>query len=261
MPTGEPYPGTQSVLRAIALLKTFSDEQPELGLADLSRLVGLNKTTTYRLLTALESEGMVVRNADTETFRLGPEIIALGGRAMRANDLRLVSRAELERLAEAVGEAATLEVLADSEVLILEEISGSHLVSTNQAIGTRWPAHATSTGKLIVAHLPEAELDEFLRQPLARLTEHTITDPTQLRLELTRIREQGYAVADQEIEIGFIAIGAPVRNHEGQVVGAISINGPTARLTSDRIPDAIRRVKFAADHISGLLGCRPDGEL
>jgi DNA-binding IclR family transcriptional regulator len=254
MSASEPYPGTQAVLRAIALLKTFTDEQPELGLADLSKIVGLNKTTTYRLLTALESEGMVARNAETEAYRLGPAIIALGGRALRVNDLRLVSLSELERLAAAVGEAATLEVLTDRDVLILEEISGTHLVSTNQAIGTRWPAHTTSTGKAILAHLTKAELDEMLRQPIARLTDHTITDPARLRQELARIREQGYAVADQEIEIGFIAIGAPVRNHEGQVVGAISINGPTARLTADRIPEVTRQVKAAADRISGQLG-------
>ena len=257
MSTQEPYPGTQAVLRAIALLKAFTDQQPELGLAELARLVGLNKTTAYRLLTALESEGMIIRPAETEAYRLGPEIIAMGGRALRANDLRSVSRAELQQLAQNVGEAATLEILLDNEVLIVEEIPGGHLVSTNQAVGTRWPAHATSTGKVMLADLPPAALKAVLNQPLVQLTDHTITDPIGLQAELERVRQQGYSVADQEIEIGFMAVGAPLRNHDRAVVAAISVNGPTARLTPDRIAAVSRQVRAAADRISAKLGFRP----
>jgi DNA-binding IclR family transcriptional regulator len=257
MSTHEPYPGTQAVLRAITLLKVFTDEQPELGLADLARLVGLNKTTAYRLLTALESEGMVARNPDTDAYRLGPEAIVLGGRAVRANDLRAVAERELQALARQVGEAATLEVLVDGEVLILNEIPVDRLVSANQSIGTRWPAHATSTGKVLLAHLPSADLETLLKTTLTRLTDRTIIDPEILQQELDCVRRQGYAVANQELEVGFIAIGAPVRDHNGQVVAAISVNGPSARLTPDRTPQVVEQVKTAAAQISEQLGFRP----
>jgi DNA-binding IclR family transcriptional regulator len=244
-------------MRAIALLKTFSDEQPELGLAELARLVELNKTTTYRLLTALESEGLVTRNPATDAYRLGPEIITLGGRALRANNVTGVSQTELEALAAQVGETSTLETLVDNEVLILIEVPGGHLVSTNQAVGTRWPAHATSTGKVLLAHLPPDSLENRLKKPLIRLTSKTITDPATLRKELATVRRQGYAIADQEIEVGFMAIGAPIYDHKGEAVAAVSVNGPTARLTPDRIPEVAALVQAVAGRISSQLGFEP----
>src|SRR6185503_19675793 len=99
MPIHEPYPGTQAVLRAVALLKAFTDSQPELGLTALARTAELNKTTAFRMLTALESAGLVVKDHETDSYRLGPEAIALGGRALRSNPLYLASRPELEALA------------------------------------------------------------------------------------------------------------------------------------------------------------------
>src|SRR3970282_1195809 len=149
------YPGAQAVARAIAVLKAFTDSNPQLTLAEITRATRLNRATAYRLLAALEKEGWVARNKESEACRLGPEAITLGARALRANDLRSVSRAELEALAQAAGETATLEVLADGEVLILDEVHGHHLVGSTPSIGTRWPAHATSTGKVLLAHLPE----------------------------------------------------------------------------------------------------------
>ncbi|MGH2524927.1 MAG: IclR family transcriptional regulator [Anaerolineales bacterium] len=257
MGISEPYPGTQAVLRAVALLKAFTDSQPELGLTELARTAGLNKTTTYRLLTALESEGMVARSSTTEAYRLGPEAIALGGRALRSNDLRTASHAELEALAEAVRETATLEVLADEgQVLILDEALGPFVVGNTQSIGTRWPAHATSTGKVLLAYLPKIKQEAALRGGLPRLTGKTIGSITALRRELARVREQGYATAVGELEAGFVAVSAPVFNHEGEVVAAISVGGPNARLTESRLPEIAGLVKQAATRISQRLGYR-----
>jgi IclR family acetate operon transcriptional repressor len=258
MPAHEPYPGTQAALRAISLLKAFTDQQPERSLAELAGAVGLNKTTAYRLLTALESEGLVTRNAETDAYRLGAEMIVLGGRALRANDLRGVSHAELEALAHQIGEAASLEILVGNEVLILDEVPATYLVSPNQSIGTRWPVHATSTGKALVAALPEAERQSILRPPLAQLTARTITAPEQLHRELDQIQAQGYAVADQELEVGYIAIGAPICNYDNQAIAAISINAPTVRLTPDRVPEIAALVKAAAQRISTKLGFSAD---
>jgi DNA-binding IclR family transcriptional regulator len=257
MPTSEAYPGTQAVLRALALLKTFSDAQPELSLAELAQEIKLNKTTVYRLLTALESEGLVIRNSRTDTYRLGPEAIALGSRAIRANDLLRVSRPELEALAEQTREATTLEVLSEGQVLTLAEIPGSYLMGMAQDVGSHWPLHATSTGKVLLAHLPEAKLRAILPTPLVSLTPKTIILAEVLAEALAEIRRQGYAVANEELEVGFVAIGAPVRNHSGEVIAAVSIGGPTARLTSDKIPKVARLVKETGDRISIKLGFKP----
>lgn len=254
MPVNEPYPGTQAVLRAISLLKAFSDEQPQLGLAELTRMVGLNKTTTYRLLTALESQGLIVRSPANDTYRLGPEVIALGGRALRASDLRSVSRTELEGLARITGETATLEILMGPEVLVLDEVSGAHLVGATHYIGARWPAHATSTGKILLAFLPEAEQEAVLQQPLVPVTSQTLTAPEDLRRELAQIRQQNYAIAVEELEAGFSAIAAPVRNHDGQVMAALSLNAPSARFTSERLQEIAPLLVEAAARVSAKLG-------
>ncbi len=245
----EPYPGTQAVLRAISLLKAFTDMQPELSLAELARCARLNKTTAYRLMKALESEGMVIRVSATDRYRLGPLLIALGGRAGRSNDLHFAGHPELEALARATGETATLEVLATvpgeppDEVLILIEVLGSHLLGISQYVGTRWPAAKTSTGKVMLASLPPEE------------SMH-IDLPGDLRRQLPRIREQGYAIADGDLEADYLAIGAPVRNHEGQVAAAISIGGPSNRLVPRR-EALIQQVIDAANRISQRLGYIP----
>jgi len=173
-------------------------------------------------------------------------------------DLRALSRPELETLAHQTGETATLEVLAGDQVLILDEVVSRRPLGSAQAIGTRWPAHATSTGKALLAELSEAERRAILRRPLARLTDKTITTLSALRNEFSRIHERGYATAIEELEAGFVAIGAPVRNHEGCVVAAISVGGPSIRLTEDRVPEIAECVKQAAQRISEKLGYRSD---
>jgi len=252
-----PYAGTQSVLRAVSLLKLFDDVRPEWRLTELAQEAGLNKTTTYRLLTALSSEGMVARNPQSDAYRLGPEIIVLGGRALRANDLRSASRPELKRLAAAAGESASLEILTGHETLILDEIAGEYVVSGGQAIGTRWPAHTTSTGKALLATLSEDELEAAVPSPIPPLTPKTITSREALRQELAQIREQGYAIADEELELGLVAVGAPIWDFDGAAVGAICLSGPSIRFTPDRLREIGEWVRESARRISIQLGYSP----
>jgi DNA-binding IclR family transcriptional regulator len=256
MTSTDSYPGAQTVQRAVSLLKTFTDARPELGLADLARAVSLNKTTTHRLLAALEREGLIARNPTNEAYRLGPELIVLGWRALRANDLRNVSRPELQMLAHETGETVTLEVLADSASLILDEVLSRHMIGGTPSIGTRWPAHATSTGKAMLAFLLDAERETHLQSRLAKMTENTISSRETLKRELAQVRERGYAIANEELEIGFVVVGAPVFNHEGQVVAAISVGGPSARMTGERLPEIAAKVKESAGRISQKLGFR-----
>lgn len=252
-----PYPGTQAVLRAVHLLKAFAPPTPERRLRDLSRELGLHKTTTYRLLSALESEGMVERVPAGEGYRLGPELLVLGARARGSQDLREASRDDMEGLAGSTTETVTLEVLAGSEVLVLGEATGNHRVGANPSVGERWPAHATSTGKVLLAHLPARERAILLGKPLARLTPKTITDPRVLERELGRIPSRGYAVSAEELEPGFVAVGAPVRGSEGEVVAALSVGGPRGRLGPERVVHLARLLTAAAARVSQRLGFRP----
>jgi DNA-binding IclR family transcriptional regulator len=255
--TQAPYPGTQAVLRAVALLKAFSDAHPELTLTELARAVGLNKTTAYRMLTALESEGMVLRNPQTNNYRLGPGTIELGGRALRANDMRAISREELAALANRTGETATLETLVGDQVLILDEASGHYRLGATHSIGTSWPVHATSTGKAIMAFLPERRRKALVKGPLAAVTPKTIIDRLQLEDELAAIREAGYAVAMDEIEMGYAALAAPVLNYDREPVASIGVGGPSSRMPAEVFEKLAPLVVEAAARISERLGYRP----
>jgi DNA-binding IclR family transcriptional regulator len=257
------YPGTQTVGRAVALLKAFSDSQPEMGLSELARAVGLNKTTAYRLLAALEHEGLVAQAAPGGAYRVGPEIFALGARALRATDLRAAGRPELEALARETGETADLEVLVGGDVLVVEEVHGRFVIGPAFSVGRRWPAHATSTGKAILAFLPEEARQAALRggragRRLAAPTARTISSREALAAELERVRQSGYATAVGELEDDFAAVGAPVFNHEGRVAGAISLGGPHSRLTAGRLPALAALVMAAAARVSQRLGFQKD---
>jgi DNA-binding IclR family transcriptional regulator len=249
-----PYPGTQAVRRAVELLKAFPPDRPERGLAELAVAVGLNRTTAYRLLTALQSEGMIEREGGL--YRLGPEIMALGARVGGTGHLRAAARVEISALAEETGETVTIEVLVGREVLILDEAIGRHLVGTVPSLGTRWPAHATSTGKAILAHAPEEAVTEFLAEPLARLTPRTIVDPAAFRRELNRVKERAHAVTWEEVELGFVAVSVPVQSATGVAAAALSVGGPKARFGSERIAELAARLPHAAERISERLGHR-----
>ena len=254
----EPYSGTQAVRRAVSLLKLFSDGRPEWGLTELARAAALNKTTVYRLLTALASEGLVARSATSDAYRLGPEAIAIGARALRSNDLRTVSREFLADLARKSDETATVEVLVNGDVLIVDEVHSRKWLHASPSVGTRWPAHATSTGKVLLGYLTEAERKAVLRLPLSRPARRTITTQAGLRDELARARSQGYATAVGELEDGYSAIGAPVRDHEGRVVAAVSVGGPSVRLSLDRLKALLPLLLEATGGISRRLGCGND---
>ena len=250
----EAYPGTQAVQRAVGLLKAFTIDRPVQSLPDLAAGAGLNKTTTYRLLCALAHEGLVERLPDVGGYRLGPELLALGSRALGAAGLRAASRAELQALAFTTRETATLEVLVGRDVLILDEAVGDYVVGSMPSLGSRWPAHTTSTGKVLLAHLPAAALDDLLVAPLAATTTRTVTDPAALRRELGRVRDRGWALASEELEAGFLAVGAPVRGAGGEVVAAVSVGGPRSRLNQERVKEIIALLPSVTERISSRLG-------
>ncbi|MDQ3698446.1 MAG: IclR family transcriptional regulator [Gemmatimonadota bacterium] len=254
MTTATPPAGAQAIARAMTILRAFDDSHPQWGLSELARTTGLNKTTTYRLLSALEREGLIAQNPVTEVYRLGPESIALGARALRSNDLRATSRVHLESLAERTGETATLEVLAGKEMLILDEVQSRALIGTSPSVGTRWPAHATSTGKVLLADLPVNERRALLGARLAKLTSRTITSHRALNAELTRVRDRGFAVANEELDTGYVAVSAPVRGHDSHIVAALSVGGPSVRMTQARVAGIATLTRAAATKISRQLG-------
>jgi DNA-binding IclR family transcriptional regulator len=232
MHSAAPPQGAQAALRAVRLLKLFTPENPEMLLADISRRSGLNKTTAHRLLAALTSEAMIDRNPATGAYRLGPGLMALGVQALSSSNLRLRMRPVLRELASESGETATLEVPIDGSMLILDEVIGRHVIGAAGNVGTRWPMHATSTGKALIA-LAEDGLGR-LGKTLMPLTSQTIVRRSDLEKQLAEIRSRGFAESVDELEDGFSGVATVIRDGHGEVLGAVSICGPTQRMQSDR---------------------------
>ena len=249
----DPYPGTQAVWRAFSLLRSFTEDHPRWPLHELAKKHGFSKATAHRLLTALQQEGFLEKDA-SDTYGLGPSIMELAGRTLRTSSLHQASQQELRWLVDKIGETASLEVLVDHEVLILDEIPAERLMTGRPWIGTRWPAVATSTGRAILSLLPEDQRNSILRKPLKRYTPRTNTDPVRLAAELESAARHGFAVTEEELELGFTAVGAAVRGRGGEPIAALSIGGPSLRITADRIPQIGSHVRAAAARVSTRMG-------
>jgi len=252
----DPIPGTRAVERVLSLLKSFPDSKPKRSLTELAAEAGLNVSTAHRMLSVLEREGFVVRSSESGNFQLGPEMIVLGSQALRSVDVREAARPELEALAETTGADATLETLVGSEVLILDEARGRGLLGIDSSVGTRWPAHATATGKVLCAFAGAA-----MPEPpdgLQPVTDRTIVSWDRWTATLSEVRDLGYAINIEELEYGYASVAAPIFDGEGHTVASLSIGGSVHRLTPDRIPDFTDSVREAASRLSERLGFRSD---
>ncbi len=250
--------GVQAVKRAIAILKAFSPEEPELGLAELSRRLNMPKSTVARLLHTLEEEGLVARDPETGLYRLGLELIRLANSAYQFTDLRRVARPYMKQLALQVGETVSLAVLHGSDVVNLEVfMPPGHLVKRVGWAGRHMPAYATAAGRAILAFLSREEQQPLLQGPFHALTKYTITDVKKLRLELHRVRMQGYATAFEELEEGLHAVAAPIFNYEGRVIASLTVSGPSYRLSRKRTREIAPQVVETAYRISAQMGYQP----
>lgn len=250
----EKYAGTQAIARTFMILKLFDDKRPFHTLPSLIEASGLKRTTVFRILAALEAESVVQKTANGD-YMLGAGMIALGGRAMRANHLRGVAQPFLQQMVQETGESATIDILwlDDDGVptsLVIEERLGQHLLGMSQFIGSRFPAHTTSTGKVLLAWQPD---EQHLNYRLESQTPHTITVKNELQTELQQVRKQGFAITQDELEIGLTAVSAPIFNTHGEIQAALCIGGPSSRVGGKR-PFLTAAVVKHAQRISEALG-------
>lgn len=252
-------PSVQSVERAIDILKSFSIEEPELGVGELSRRVSLPKSTVFRLLSTLEASGFIAQNLETGLYHLGVELIPLANSVFIYSDLRRLARPHLRNLVTILEETASLSVLVDTEIIYLDQVVFSgYLIGRAGGTGQRLPFHATSAGKAIVASLPEEEMDRLLASPLPALTSATITDSDALRRQFAQVRAQGYATTFEELEEGLHSISTPIRNHSGAIIACISVSAPNYRLTRKRIKEISPIIIQFADQISQETGYKKE---
>lgn len=251
--------GTQVVDRVVDILETFPKHGPELGVSEISRILGLKKATAHRLLVALRRRGLVAQDPLSRRYRLGLKLWELG--AMATSHVDWVDRVKpyLEQLTQLTGETSHLAVLSDGQVLYVEKVESPRSLRIPSQVGRRLPVHCTAVGKALIAFLPDEVLQSIVgHHGLKAFTTNTITDLDRLRAELATAREQGYTTDNEEIEEGLACIGAPVRDHSAHVVAAISIAGPASRVRSERMGDHIKAVVGVANAISRMLGCPPE---
>lgn len=222
-----------SVTNAARLLKQFSNKDRELGVTELARRLNLGKSTVHRLVTTLTAEQLLARDPDTGKYRLGIAMYDLGSAVASHLDLHEAVIVPMERLRNLTKETVQVAVLDGRDVVYVERLDSPNTLRLFLEVGRRNSAHATSTGKVLLAHLPSAELHLLLDGwQLDSKTDQTITDHQTLIQELDQIRKQGYAHNLNESEQGVLSVAAPIRDRGGRVVAAMSVAGPDARMGS-----------------------------
>lgn len=248
-----------TVRNAARLLKAFLTREESLGVSELARRLGLGKSNVHRLLTTLVAEGLVEQDPLTGGYRLGIVMFELGEAVKVHMDLHAAASPVLVRLREQTGESSQVGILDGAEVVYVDRLESAYSLRLFTETGRRVPAHCTSSGKVLLAHLPDVDLEQFLATAaLARLTPRTVTDPAALRDELTTVRARGWAEAVDEREIGVASIAAPIRDVRGEVVAAISIGAPVARLATVARRRAARALVEAGEAVSRRLGWSPE---
>jgi IclR family KDG regulon transcriptional repressor len=246
----------QSVSHALDLLEQFHDEVDELGVTDLSKRLKLHKNNVFRLLATLESRGYIEQNKITENYRLGLKTLELGQTFVKQMGLLRQSRPVLEWLVRECNETSYIAIIKDFDIIYLDVVETDLTVRVVPRVGARLPAYCTAAGKVQLAHMSEAELEQYLpARELKAFTPNTITEVDELRNQLKMISEMGYAIDDEELDIGVKCVSSAIRDYTNRIVGAVSISGPSMRLPQERIEkELIPLVKKAAEEISVKLG-------
>jgi IclR family KDG regulon transcriptional repressor len=246
----------RAVERALLIMGCFDDEHPERGISEIALVVDLHKATAHRIVTTLVNYGFLERAADGQKYRLGLELTNLGFKVIRRMDLRTEALPYMTQLVQQWDETCDLSIFDAGQVFFVEVLRGNRALNISAAVGQRLPAQCTASGKLFLAHLPPAELDAILNQPLAAYTDKSITSPEELRRQLDVIRGQGYAIDHEEFEEGVCAIASPIYNRQGAIISAMSILSPTSRMTPERVREIAEALKIATRAISQRLGAK-----
>ncbi len=255
-PASRPSPYRVQVLdRALAALEILANRDGECSLVDLCTEMKLHKSTVHRLAMVLEQHRLVDKNPDTGRYRLGLRLFEFGSKAIATLDLRGRARPYLDRLQRQFGETVFFCILDDGQVFYMEKVESQQSVRTACTVGSRAPAYCTAVGKAMLAELAEPEVGEVIRRwGLKAVTANTITKATALRAELRAVRSRGYAIDDEEKEVGLRCVSAAVRGHSGKLFAAMSVSGPAFRMTKERIPEVGQAVMRAANELSAELG-------
>ena len=245
----------QSVQKAAAILRAAAARPDGETASGLARMAGLSHATSLRLVHTLENEGLLMRRPEDGRYVIGLDLLRLGTAPEHAELLPVVSRKPLERVAAETRETITLSVLRGREALdVVLQIDAPHVIQAVNWVGQRYPLHASSGGKIVLAALDPTRLRRVLARPLERRTSATITDPDELQRELERVRRQGYSVIVDELEDGLASVSVPILGADRRLLGTVNVTGPSFRFDVVRRRAALEHARVAAAEIETELG-------
>ncbi len=247
--------GVQSLGRAFGILEEVARHREGIGLADLSKLVGLHNSTTFHLAKTMVSLGYIRQEKDSKRYRVGRPLFALAASALDEIEMVSVATPVLEDLSRETGESSHFAVRMGDAVVVIARTSGPGAFQLTDRVGVVRPAHCTALGKVILASLRPDQLERFLeRVELIPSTEKSITEIPQLMREIAEIRRTGVAYDDGEFNLEVRCIAVPVKDFTGQIVGALGISGPIWRMSNQALQSRSKIVQAAAGRLSAAFG-------
>lgn len=254
--SARPRDFVQSLERGLAIIRVFSAERPALTVTEIAEATGLTRAAARRFLLTLVELGYVA--TDGRYYELTPRVLELGYAFLSGLSFPEVALPRVERLVSEVGEASEAAILDGHEIVYVVRVPGPALMTIAVNVGARMPAYATALGRVLLAGLPDDRVAELLDQvePVALLP-RTIVDRGELRAEIRKVREQGYALVDQELEEGLVAIAAPVRDRTGRVVAALNLSTHVGRKSAEQLRAIVPALQRAAAEIEGDLAVAP----
>ncbi|MDC3425662.1 IclR family transcriptional regulator [Aquibacillus sp. 3ASR75-11] len=245
----------KSVSRALDIIQLISSKKDGLGVTEIANQIDINKSSVYRILSTLAQYGYIEQEEEKGRYKLGYKFLEVSTNLLDSIDLRSEARPYLLELEEETNEVIHLVVFDQDEVVYIEKLEGNETLRMHSKVGKRAPVHCTSVGKAILAHLPTSVvLDIMERSGMPAHTDKTITDKEAFLRELIEVKKRGYALDLEENEFGIICIAAPIFNHLGKVTAAVSVSGPTIRMTDNRIEQLKARMIETGKNISIRLG-------
>lgn len=247
--------GVQSIGRAFAIMEEIARNRDGIGLAELSKRVGLHNSTTFHLVRTMVSLGYVRQLKDSKRYRIGRPLFALAANALDEIEMMSLATPVLEELSRETGESAHFSVRMGDSVVVLARTSGPGAFQMADRVGVVRPAHCTALGKIMLAALSEEQFDGYIeRTELTAQTPNTITTPERLRREIDEVRRTGVAVDDGEFDPEARCVALPVYDFTGEIIGALGISGPVWRLSIDTLHKRARVVRAAAGKLSAEFG-------
>jgi DNA-binding IclR family transcriptional regulator len=244
-------PPGSTARQALKILELFSPDEPVLGVSEIARRLGVHKSNVSRLVAALQAEGFVTRT-EIGRYRLGLRLYVMGASVTHSHALYEAALLELSEVRIVTGESAHLAVLVDTEVVHLERLRSEYLLKSRIGMRSRPPAHATSTGKALLAHAPDNVCERVIARGLRRYTSRTLTDPDAFRTELAEVRSQGHAVDREEFLRGISSLAVPIFARDRKTMAAIAVVAPADRLVGQYMKKVLRVLEGTAERIARL---------